>query len=384
MRRVIMVFGLMLGLASLAAAQGIAYGSPGTPGTPAFTGTLGSEAAPAIAGANWTCGAGWDCSVAGTLNKNAAGTGTAVPNPALTIVAGTMYRVQITLGAVSVAAGATYTLGGSPGSALTAATTYTNYIIATTTANLIITPGSSGTRFTVTAVSVKAMSQPTDGNLSVGGNFSVLGTSTFSGQIMVPDSVYTAPAISSLNRSSGVIPLVDGTLQFVTANSRYWIMSGGDLRGLGNDNNTLGGGGTLIGATFTRYVQGSKSKALADNTKAAFEVVDIAAGSYGGGDVIYTLYCADASDRVSRSGRIPFAAQNTGGTETCAVGTATSSGDVTNNAKSFSTVTWTCADGGTNKIQLEVQADCSIVTPTTLTIEYRVDMPKANAVTPQT
>jgi hypothetical protein len=132
----------------------------------------------------------------------------------------------------------------------------------------------------------------------------------------------------------------------------------------------------------SRATVGSKSTALTDNTKKAFSVIDIASGSYGGGDIIWTLYCADSNDRVTRSGRIPFSAQNTGGTETCSMGTTSSSGDTSNNAKTFPTVTFTCADGGTNKIQLEVQADCDITTPTTLTIEHRFDMPKYNALTP--
>lgn len=135
---------------------------------------------------------------------------------------------------------------------------------------------------------------------------------------------------------------------------------------------------------ISRGFQGSKSTALADNTKKAFATVAVAAGSYVGGDIVYTLYCADASDRVSRSGRITFAAQNTGGTETCAVGTPDTTGDVTNNAKAFTSATFTCADGGTNAIQIEVQADCTIATPTTLTIEHRFDQPVIATVTPAT
>jgi hypothetical protein len=134
----------------------------------------------------------------------------------------------------------------------------------------------------------------------------------------------------------------------------------------------------------SRGLQGSKSTALADNTKKAFVTVAIAAGSYVGGDIVFTLYCADAADRVSRSGRVTFAAQNTGGTETCSVGTPDVTGDVTNNAKAFTSAAFTCADGGTNAIQIEVQADCTIATPTTLTIEHRLDMPTVATLTPAT
>jgi hypothetical protein len=120
--------------------------------------TFGVELAPSIVAANWTCGAGWDCSVAGTLNKNAGGTGTAAPTTALKIAIGTTYKVVITTGAVSVADGATYTLGGVAGSALSSAATFTDYIPATTTANLIITPTPTTTRFTITAISVVPVS----------------------------------------------------------------------------------------------------------------------------------------------------------------------------------------------------------------------------------
>jgi len=125
-----------------------------------------------------------------------------------------------------------------------------------------------------------------------------------------------------------------------------------------------------------RSTVGSLSKTLADNTKATFATMSLqTADSYTGGDIIWTLYCADASDRVTRSGRLPWAAQTTGGTTTCAVGTTSSSGDVTNNGKAFSSVTFTCADATGSTVQLEVQADCSIVTPTTLLIWYRFDIP---------
>ena len=77
-------------------------------------------------------------------------------------------------------------------------------------------------------------------------------------------------------------------------------------------------------------------------------------------------------------------AQNTAGTESCTIGAATSSGDSSNNAKTFAAVTFTCADGGANAIQIEVQADCSIAAPTTLTIQTRPAQAKFNVVTPQT
>jgi len=114
-----------------------------------------AELAPALQAAYWTVGAGW-AAPAGTLNKNADGVGTAVPNPALTITAGVTYKVVITLSAVTVGT-CSYTLGGVTGSSLAAATTYTDYITASTTGNLIFTPSAAAARFTISAVSVKAL-----------------------------------------------------------------------------------------------------------------------------------------------------------------------------------------------------------------------------------
>jgi hypothetical protein len=65
--------------------------------------TEGSELAPALTAGNWTVGAGWESPIVGPgLIKNADGTGTQTPSAATTIVAGTTYKVVITLSAWSV------------------------------------------------------------------------------------------------------------------------------------------------------------------------------------------------------------------------------------------------------------------------------------------
>jgi len=104
--------------------------------------------------ATWTVGTGW-AAPAGTLNKNADGTGTAYPTTELTVHAGSTYKVVITLSACTVGS-CSYTLGGTAGTTtLSSAATYTHYITATTTGNLIFTPSASNSRFTISAVSVK-------------------------------------------------------------------------------------------------------------------------------------------------------------------------------------------------------------------------------------
>lgn len=132
------------------------------------------------------------------------------------------------------------------------------------------------------------------------------------------------------------------------------------------------------------HLEGGSAKTLTDNTKTAFVKVAVPVTSFAGGDVIWTLYCQDASDRVARSGRLPWTAINDGGTVTCSLGPSSDSGDAGGTAgpPTFVAVTFTCADTAANQVQLEVQADCSLV-PTALSISYRLDMPTPNTVTPQ-
>ncbi len=133
--------------------------------------TFGAELAPALATANWTTGAGWESPIVGPgLIKNADGIGTQTPSAATTIVAGVTYKVGITLSAWSVGS-ATYTLGGVSGQSLEAATTYTDYITASTTGKLIITPTNTS-RFTISVISIKALTDAT-GDLTVDGNLTI-------------------------------------------------------------------------------------------------------------------------------------------------------------------------------------------------------------------
>ncbi len=131
-----------------------------TPAAGTFTGLTAISAtqlAPALTAGNWTVGAGWESPIVGPgLIKNADGTGTQTPSAATNIVAGTTYKVTITLSAASVGS-ATYTLGAVTGaSTLSAATTYTDYVTASTTGKLIITPTNTS-RFTISAISILAV-----------------------------------------------------------------------------------------------------------------------------------------------------------------------------------------------------------------------------------
>jgi hypothetical protein len=212
------VFALaLLAAGAMAQAQGIRQIQAGIAGGGTVVATRGTNLAPAIAAANWTCGAGWDCSVAGTLNKNADGLGTAVPNPTLTIVAGTTYEVIVTVGALTVADGATLGLGGEAGYLLNAAGTHTFYITATTTGNLIITPTPTATRFTITAVTVKALTDGT-GDVTIDGNLTVRSPSYFRAPVLLPNGTYTAPGMAWMNAPS--------TGMYYTQNTINWAVGG--------------------------------------------------------------------------------------------------------------------------------------------------------------
>lgn len=85
----------------------------------------------------WTLGAGW----AYGTNKvtHTSGTATLVPNPALTVVASTMYQVTYTISGRT-AGSVTVSIGGTNGTARSSNSTFTEIITSTNTNNLTLTP----------------------------------------------------------------------------------------------------------------------------------------------------------------------------------------------------------------------------------------------------
>lgn len=190
------------------------------------TATRGAEQMPALTTGNWTLGAGWAYATSpDRLDKNAAGTGTATPTAATTIVAGTVYQVIITVDSIS-GSTATYTVGGVAGTALTAATTYTDYLTATTTGNLIITPVNTALRMTISAISVKPITITT-GTLTVGGTTTLRGP--MSGHIpasltLVPQTTATTPlTLRAITGGSANLFEVKGT----DGTTRSWLSADG-------------------------------------------------------------------------------------------------------------------------------------------------------------
>ena len=131
--------------------------------------TLGTEQMPALTTGNWTMGTGWRYLTGpNSLDKNVDSTGTVTPTATTTIVAGTRYKVVIVVSSIS-ASSCTFTLGGNPSQfVLSSATTYTDYITAGTTGNLIITPTATTARINITSISVIPITG--NGVLNIDGN----------------------------------------------------------------------------------------------------------------------------------------------------------------------------------------------------------------------
>ena len=170
--------------------------------------TLGSELI------TWT-DAGWNedgatWTFAASTLTHVTGNTTTVTAAGITCVAGTTYKVTITgTGGGGTAA---YTLGGATGTTIAAsgAIAIEDFITASTTASLIITPASACT-VAITNISVKALTDAT-GDLTVDGN------ARFRSQLYFTSR--TQSATYPLITAGGV-----GTLYFDSANS-VWILSG--------------------------------------------------------------------------------------------------------------------------------------------------------------
>lgn len=136
------------------------------------------------------------------------------------------------------------------------------------------------------------------------------------------------------------------------------------------------------GAYLTRWIQGSRSKTLTDNTATAFVRLSVADDDYEGCGVVYTAYAEDtATDaRQTRTGRVYVAILNNSGTETAVFSTGDSA--VAATAGTF-TCTFDGNSGAADTIDLRATCDTSLAATTTLTFEYRLDCPSVLTVTPQ-
>ncbi len=216
-----------------------------------FTALSVTELAPALTAGNWTVGSGWESPIVGPgLIKNADGTGTQTPSAATNIVAGTTYKVTITLSALSVGS-ATYTVGGVTGaSTLNSAATFTDYVTTSTTGKLIITPTNTS-RFTISAISILAVG---DFNGTIGVTKpapAAFTTVTTSGAVTLPPGTTSLPSINFTGSlTTGLSAASAGVLDF----------SGGGIRVLAMSSAAFG---QLVGF----YYIGSNARMLISTTK---------------------------------------------------------------------------------------------------------------------
>lgn len=286
--------------------------------------TLGPQLAPPIAAANWTCGTGWDCSVTGTLNKNADGVGTAAPTTPITVTAGRTYRVEITFGTFTTG-DAQFQLGGRGGATTlmnSTAKTWTEYVTPQGTGNLIITPIQTSSRFTIIGVSVQMVVDGT-GDLTVDGNLNV------------HSPVYFHSTVS-----------------------------------------VLGGHGIyLYGFGIQGYVQ---TKPIADASATAFHRLALTqnvGGNMTGGHLLWHVHCDNGTlgTYADRYGDTMLSCNNISGTEACVFDTTAQ--QVTQAATYSLAAPAFTATGGTDTVDLNVNADCAgVVGPVNMWLRYRFDI----------
>jgi len=115
----------------------------------------------------------------------------------------------------------------------------------------------------------------------------------------------------------------------------------------------------------------ANTKTLTESSATAFARLTIASGSSGGANIDYCIEANDSTDFQSRCGMLPVAAVNKAGTITCTVGTVDAASEVVAVSSGTLTNTFTCADSGTNFLDIKADATSSL-TQTTLRINYFV------------
>jgi hypothetical protein len=137
-----------------------------------------------------------------------------------------------------------------------------------------------------------------------------------------------------------------------------------------------------MGAYFTRWIQGSKSKTLTDAAAAvSFVRVAVVTNASAGGTVIWNAISTDGTSPLTQVGMTYFAGVNTAGTVTCTVGAVgtpiTAYSRVNTLACTITAVT------ATTNCDLQVTCTDNLAGDQTPVFNWRLDMPVPNTVTPQ-
>jgi len=190
---------------------------------------------------DWTVNAGVD------VQHNTGNVTALFPTTPLSVIAGTLYKVTYTVSSRT-AGNVQASLGGTTGAIRATNATFSDYLLATTTANLAITPITSTFDGHIDDVSVKAVSNPT-----------VQGNGT---PIVFSSNVTSGPAFAVM-RGTGQLFYIDQA----TGNIRIGDESAGNVSIIVNQRTGSGAGRTLTisaGAALTGNAAGGS-------------------GSYGGG-----------------------------------------------------------------------------------------------------
>lgn len=140
--------------------------------------------------------------------------------------------------------------------------------------------------------------------------------------------------------------------------------------------------------TFVPLTLGS-NKDLTESTATTFVTINVASGSWAGGEVSYTIEASNGTDHQLRHSAIKYAAVNKAGTLTCGITTQDGTAGTTVNettdgnavAISSGTLTYaiTCATG-TNLINIKANAVSSL-TQTSLRAYYRATLDGVGSIT---
>jgi hypothetical protein len=153
-----------------------------------------------------------------------------------------------------------------------------------------------------------------------------------------------------------------------------------DTRDLGNSTPFF-----FRGLYLNRFVQGSKSKTLTDNTATAFVRLSVADDDYEACAFGWTAYAEDAGTdaRQVRKGRTNVAILNNSGTEACNFSASADDQAILVTGGTL-TCSFDCNSASADTVDLRATCDTSLdATAETLTFEYRLDCESTVTVTPQ-
>jgi len=141
-------------------------------------------------------------------------------------------------------------------------------------------------------------------------------------------------------------------------------------------------GGMHINGTYVRLADQVKGS-LPDNVATTFATMAVASGSHVSGIIQYAIYASDAGgDLQVEANTVPFVAANKAGTITCDIGTTPASFNAQVVTAGTLSVDFTCADAGSNVLNLKITSDTSLTT-TTHEIHYTLFLNETAVVTPQ-